>query len=1054
MDKKRSYRCTLCSWEGTSIQKFIVHLNAKHKREALPQQVLSEWKVEQCPKCFFYAQNLKKHRKKLCAPVGPPPKPCEPARPSLAATPVVARPNSLEDQDLKQNPLSVRAQIVPNVGVQLRPPHPEPQLQSDDQVDAVMADREAYKHMPYVPRLWRTVPHHLWGLWTDLCRPKFRAITVAATARDRESLDKAILELLQIPLRALRRQRGGRNKKTHKTLERQMRDATLSDAVPEIKDQKANDSEDASLRKIQKAASLVYDGHIRRAVKGLLQDPIPTLTDGSRAELRALHPKGPTNLPPRPRNSARTLNIDKDSLRDIISRDLANGAAPGRSGWSGDMIRAVAQDEECMDGISALTLAILNGELEGKAKTALLASILIGLKKPGGGTRPIAIGETFYKLAAVYAIKTVEEAAREALGPTQFAMAPGGSEAAVLYLRTAIAQHPTWCVLACDIKNAFNSRDRAAILKKLYETPSLEPLWRISHWAYGAPSDLLVTDGGKLTEIIPSAQGVRQGDALSSLLFALSMVQIYRDTAERSGTRTIAVQDDVYFLGPEHSAEKAWEVFSELTAAGTGLTVNSQKSSILVPTTGVDLQKFTALGIKPSNSCISALGTILTRNMSTLKRWLKVEVVKTHDTLFSSLADKRLPTQVAFQLLRMCAIPLVLYWMRTSPPLASKDLAVDFDARVQQCAASILNIQNASSLAQKQLFLPVKMGGFGLRAMVLLADAAFVSALAQAIQYMDFMHQPTPTDSIKVPLEEALERINSQQHEVPLPAYAADFFAHFKQEPAGKGLQRQIMHEILQYQKDTLIDSLRENKTELVRWTGIMAESAGLWITTAPTHAMFKLTDEQFRTAARIRLGLVPHDNLRFCICGTSLISNPYHFYSCRQLLPSNTHRHNIILYTIVKIAKLLSIPTEAEPVVDYIDGARTDARFELHERSTMIDVSVIHPMADSYLSAARRSLGAAEIREKEKRAEYGERARLASCLFFPFVMETTGGIGQQAEKFITQVCDDVYGGGIQAPIPGSVRGFIRKAVEIALCIGNGLVREVGIRRAREFGRH
>ena len=69
------------------------------------------------------------------------------------------------------------------------------------------------------------------------------------------------------------------------------------------------------------------------------------------------------------------------------------------------------------------------------------------------------------------------------------------------------------------------------------------------------------------------------------------------------------------------------------------------------------------------------------------------------------------------------------------------------------------------------------MGEFGLRAMGLLADAAFVSALAQAIQYMDFMHQPTPTDSIKVPLEDALERINSQQHEVPLPAYAADFFA-------------------------------------------------------------------------------------------------------------------------------------------------------------------------------------------------------------------------------------------------------------------------------------
>ena len=132
-------------------------------------------------------------------------------------------------------------QVVPNMGVQLRPPHPE--SQPDDQVDAVMADRDAI-----VPRLWGAVPHHLWGLWIDLCSEVQGHHGSGDSERPR-IIGQGYSRVATNPPQSSQKER---SKQEDPQDTRQMRDATLSDAIPEIKDQKANDSEDASLR-IQKA---------------------------------------------------------------------------------------------------------------------------------------------------------------------------------------------------------------------------------------------------------------------------------------------------------------------------------------------------------------------------------------------------------------------------------------------------------------------------------------------------------------------------------------------------------------------------------------------------------------------------------------------------------------------------------------------------------------------------------------------------------------------------------------------------------------------------------
>ena len=940
------------------------------------------------------------------------------------------------------------------------------EVQDDDEE---MKQRSDVKHAPYVPHLWRSVPEYLWGLWWDICRPKLTAFQVAHHRRDRGSMDSAVSELLSIPAHTLRRIRGGKNiQKSHLGLEQQLRQIAITSVpveakserdgktegkVPNTEAETIQDSKEA--QRVQKATTLVHEGHTRRAVRCLLSEGVPTISEKVIEDLRKLHPPGPSILPTCPHDAPTVLNVDKEVIKDIVIKELANGAAPGRSGWTGDLLKALVYDEQCLAGLTTLTMAIVNGELKGRAKTLLLSSVLIGLPKPNGGTRPIAMGEIFYKLAGAYMLRLVKEPAREALGSSQFAFAPGGAEAAVLCLRTALLEHPTWCIMACDIKNAFNARNRYQILETLYQHKELNAVWKIANWAYGEPSDLLVVDKGKLVEVIKSSQGVKQGDTLSSLLFALSMTRLYNGTAEQTMVKVIAVQDDVYFLGPQDAVMAAWKHFNAEVAKNTGLEINRQKTGVLVPS-GTVVTRLREEGLQSSEVSIQALGTILTRDMQVLSAWLEREMKNKYQRLFRTVKDRYMPVQVAFTLLRTCAIPLVNYWMRTTPPTASYKLAEEFDKLVLQTASSILALPSPlSTVAKHQLNLPVKKGGFGLRSMMQLADVAWISAMGQAIQYCSqFAGKDKPSKQVAKPLDECVARINDMIGQCRLPGTGNDFWETYMKDPIHPGLQKELMELITDKKQEELrLEEGKRSKSDEARWRSISLEHTGLWITTTPSHQLYRVADGHFRAAARIRLGLPPHDDIRHCACGTSLHQLPQHFLSCRGLFGMNSVRHNQIRNTLMRTAASLQIAARAEPIIDYSDNARGDAVFYFRAKHTMIDVAVVNPLGLSYLdTTTREERGAAKKMEQAKTHKYADRVHRTGALFFPFVMESTGAFGPQAEKFIEKFVDDIRCGGKQTLIQGNIANHIRKVTAFALCEGNGLLYEEGIRKARSLG--
>ena len=209
-------------------------------------------------------------------------------------------------------------------------------------------------------------------------------------------------------------------------------------------------------------------------------------------------------------------------------------------------------DAKCADGIRILISDMISGRLQHeRARRLLLSARLIPLEKLNErdeptGIRPIAVIDAFYRLAGLYALQLcdVSEAFQHSL--TQFGVKRTcGSERAFGLIRTSVELSGlNGVALTTDIENAFNSRRRAAIARAVYNDPRFGYMYRLFDWSYNAPTDLIVFNQSERVAIFSSAEGVRQGDPLAAVAFALSMEAIY-DASVRAGNAAAANATDV-----------------------------------------------------------------------------------------------------------------------------------------------------------------------------------------------------------------------------------------------------------------------------------------------------------------------------------------------------------------------------------------------------------------------------------------------------------------------------------------------------------------------------
>ncbi|CAI5508262.1 unnamed protein product [Closterium sp. Naga37s-1] len=220
---------------------------------------------------------------------------------------------------------------------------------------------------------------------------------------------------------------------------------------------------------IARAEGLARRGSLRRAVMALEATPVCTPSPAVLEALRAKHPPAPASPPdwifPTPDPH---LSAPYEVFSKVLGRcEMGVGAGP--SGTTFEHLRdASLINASVGKHLHALVNTILTGKLPLAIAELLTASRLIALTKPGGGTRPIAIGESITRLAAKTALTLTAGAARDFFLPHQFGVAvPGGAEAIIHITRTFLTVNPGALVLQADLANAFNSVNRGAIAESL-----------------------------------------------------------------------------------------------------------------------------------------------------------------------------------------------------------------------------------------------------------------------------------------------------------------------------------------------------------------------------------------------------------------------------------------------------------------------------------------------------------------------------------------------------------------------------------------------------------
>jgi hypothetical protein len=149
--------------------------------------------------------------------------------------------------------------------------------------------------------------------------------------------------------------------------------------------------------------------------------------------------------------------------------------------------------------------------------------------------------------------------------------------------------------------------------------------------------------------------------------------------------------------------------------------------------------------------------------------------------------------------------------------------------------------------------------------------------------------------------------------------------------------------------------------------------------------------------------------------------------------------RHNQIANAIVNAVEMAGGKAWTEPrfQIQHSDDQHTDIRVALGPHLFYIDVQVVHPTANSYVSAAsKRHLATAGKAEREKDRQYKAKVEQEKAIFYPFVLETFGGWGNRARSFANKLADYALSG-CALWKPSDIRRAIQRGVQDALMVGN-----------------
>ena len=524
----------------------------------------------------------------------------------------------------------------------------------------------------------------------------------------------------------------------------------------------------ASLRKRSGRAELLTRlGELSRAGSQLTSDAVPApRSESSLDKLRDKHPPRRWAIPNsllRPTIPPKRLELTVDSVLKAL-RTSAKGSAGGCDGWTADHLRYIALDDtEILILLTQVCQLFADGTIPPDAIAVQGASRLIGITKGVRDVRPIAIGTVLRRLSGRAAMIQLRTDIEEYLMPFQLGVSVRcGVETVPRVVQTWLESHPDHAALKIDIKNAFNSVSRRAILEQLNAVPQFQCLIPMVRMFYEHDGDLWY-EMDATAKRIASAEGVAQGDPISGLLFCLAIHPCIRRAAAlvghdpaRGNTGLCAcIADDVTLCGTDAALAAAFPAIAKDFLENAGCVISIDKCKVVAPSaTLTKFEKaaadFASAQTKPPLATVfveiidaATTPDPVERGMFLLSVPVGTQayMAKEAKTVFTqnSLLPDRLreyltgSKQCCLLLLRRCAAPQSIYWLRCLPPQFCFGPASTLDITLLDCFGTIICSKvTDGSAAASQIALPTSLGGIGLTRLRDVCAAAYLSSITDS----------------------------------------------------------------------------------------------------------------------------------------------------------------------------------------------------------------------------------------------------------------------------------------------------------------------------------
>ena len=756
----------------------------------------------------------------------------------------------------------------------------------------------------------------------------------------------------------------------------------------------------------------IIEPHVARAVtravsEGAFSKGISQLTGESRLVqvnehaveiLKTLHPAGEQLQP-----SGTTVDPFAGSelrVKQVLKalRSFKPLSAPGPSGLRASHL-SEAFDVHTLEPKRALKEALLQwtlltarGELPQWSGPWVAAARLIPLEKPGGGLRPVAVGEVLRRLTSKVLQHCLSSRLCDVLAPLQLGVGvKGASELIARKLRRLLRAEPGSFVLQVDLSNAFNSVKRGKIQEALQaQLPERLPWFELTH---GQPSPLFCNE-----HVLSSQQGTQQGDPLGPAFFAVAIHSTITSTDVHGILWEAWYHDDGLLVGDEQAV---LDSLAELTPRleSLGLKVNFKKCTLWSPQ-GMTQTQGSVL-VSDWATAHVVLGTPF--GSPEAEHQFLQRVHEKHKQLLHRLACFP-DTQIALSLLRYClGAQKVNHLLR----VLWSDHMAEFVTMTSSAIRSTLETVRGRSLPESawlQCCLPIRPG-LGIQNPALTHAAAFVaSALAE------FSGASSPTGEEAPPCPELWPALESLSNQLSGNVTLAQWLSQRFLPPAAQIIERDYHSQRtwsekvhLQLKQDLLASlPLRDQ----VRLRDESEEHAGGWLSVVPNDNLgSRFENGEFQLLIDFHLGLpvLPEAaaGLPCDLCGQPLDVYGDHLVTCR--LSGVWKRHNRPRDTLYDISGCAGVKSAIEVEVR---GRARPADLMLYDweagRDLAVDLTVRHPLAAScHWDPHNCFLAEAEA---EKNRKYLTLCNQAGLDFAPVGLSTFGAVGPQGRCLLKKL--------------------------------------------------